>query len=202
VGIQKSSPIELDDDETNYEALLPPSSPQKPAPRNVNDTLLGSDDEDDFGFSKAKPATKVTAKVTSKPVAKQVKAPAKAAKAVPKPKAAQPAVVAKKITQLSPAAKAYAAKFAKAKDSKPAPKPKKPVMADSDDDMDDADALANDILSDDGEQDEPTPKPRAAPATRPGRRAAAAKPAKYVVESDGLTESESEPDFDDYDDSE
>jgi DNA topoisomerase-2 len=197
LGIQKNSPVEVDDDETNYEGLMPPSSPQKPAPRNVNDTLLGSDDEDDFGFSKAKPAAKVAAK--PKPVARQVKAPSKTAKAAPKPKATQPAVVAKKTTQLSPAAKAYAAKFAKGKDPKPTSNAKKPVMVDSDDEMEDADDLANDILSDDEDDDEPTPKPRAAPAGRPGRRAAA-KPARYI-ESDDDSEEASEPEFDD-DDSE
>ena len=65
-------------------------------------------------------------------------------------------------------------------------------------DMDDADALANDILSD--EDDEPTPKPKPkanASAARPGRRAAA-KPAKYVVSDDeGDSDEASEASFDD-----
>lgn len=199
VGAQKASPIELDDpDETNYEGLMPQGSPHKPAPRNVNDTIMGSDDSDDLGFgikkAPAKAAPKVIAKAAPKP-----KANTKAA-AKPKPAAAPAAVVAKKTTQLSPAAKAYAARLAKTKDlasSKPAPKAKKPVAIDSDDDMEDADQLANDILSDEDE-DEPTPKPAAA---RPGRRAAA-KPAKYVVsDDDDESDAASEPDFDD-DDSE
>lgn len=196
LGIQKASPIEVDEDETNYEALMPQASPKKPAPRNINDTLMDTDDEDEFGFPSAK-KPKITAKPTAKPVANpKLKAPAKVVKAAPKAKAAPAAVVAKKVTQLSPAAKIYAAKLAKAKDVKPAPKSKKPIAVDSDDDeMEDADDLANDILSDEDE-DEPTPKPRAA-AARPGRRAAAAKPAKYVISDDEVSDEASEVDFDD-----
>lgn len=191
LGAQKSSPIE-DNDETNYEGLMPQASPLKPAPRNVNDTIMGSDDEDDFGFSVKKP--KPVAKPVAKPVKAAPKAASKTTKPAPKPKAAASTVVAKKTTQLSPAAKAYAAKFGKVKDAKPASKSKKSV--DSDEEMEDADDLANDILSDD-DADEPTPKPAAA---RPGRRAAA-QPAKYVV-SDDDDDDASEPDFDDDDDSE
>lgn len=197
IGAQKGSPIDLDEDETNYEGLMPQASPEKPAPRNVNDTIMGSDDDDDFGFGVKKPAA-------SKAAAKPAKAAPKA-KPAPKPKAAAAStVVAKKTTQLSPAAKAYAARLAKTKDltaAKPAAKTKKPIAIDSDDDNEDtndADQLANDILSDDEVEDEPTPKPRArAPAARPGRRAAA-KPAKYVVSDDDEDSDEaSEADFDD-----
>lgn len=184
---KKSSPIEIDDDTTNYEGLMPQPSPKRPAPRNVNDTIMSSDDED-FDFAVKKPAA---SKLIAKPKA--------AAKAVPKPKASS-TVVAKKATALSPAAKAYAAKLAKTAGrlTKPAAKAKKPIAIDSDDEMEDADAIANDILSDEDDE-EPTPKPASrAPAARPGRRAAAAKPAKYVV-SDEEAESDeaSEPSFDD-----
>jgi DNA topoisomerase-2 len=193
LGAQKSSPVEIDDaDETNYEGLMPQASPQKAAPRNVNDTLMGSDDEDDYGFGVKETAPKQVPKAIAK-------APAKATaktKAAPKSKPAPAAVVIKKTTALSPAAKAYAAKFGKVKDSKPATtsKAKKAITVDSDDEMEDADDLANDILSD---EDEPTPRPRAA-ATRPGRRAAA-KPAKYIAsdDDDEDSEAESEQDFDD-----
>ncbi|KAH7135608.1 DNA topoisomerase [Dendryphion nanum] len=194
VRTQKASPIDLDDDETNYEGLMPQASPRKPAPRNVNDTIIGSDDDDDFGFSNKKaPTTKNTTKPVPKP-----KLPLRAEKPAAKPKTAASAVVAKKTTQLSPAAKAYAAKQAKANGAKPLSKPKKPVM-DSDDDMDDADALAHDILSDEDElEDEPISKPVA----RPGRRAAAAKPARYVVSDDDSEDaSEPEDDFDEDDES-
>lgn len=186
---KKASPSVIDIDEgdtTNYEALMPVASPKKPAPRNVNDTMLDSDSEDDFSLVKPKPAVSKLTKV--------------AAKAKPAPKAKAPAVaVTKKSTVLSPAAKAYAARLEKtagASKAKGVPA-KKPTVIDSDDEIDDADALANDILSD--EDDEPTPKPKAsarAPAARPGRRAAA-QPAKYVVSDDDEEEEASEASFDD-----
>ncbi|USP81432.1 type II DNA topoisomerase [Curvularia clavata] len=187
-GAKKSSSIDVDGDTTNYEGLMPQSSPQRPTPRNINDTIMSSDD-DDFNLSVKKPAT---TKLTARPAVKP-KATA-AAKPVPKPKA-----VAKKPAAQSPAAKAYAKKHGKdAETAKPATKKKKTV--DSDEEMEDAEDLANDLLSDEDE-DEPTPKPRA-PAARPGRRAAA-KPAKYVVSDDeGDSDDASEPSFDDDDDSE
>jgi DNA topoisomerase-2 len=192
-GIKKNSVVDLDDDTTNYEGLMPQSSPQRPAPRNVNDTIMSSDD-DDFNIGVKKPAaTKLAARPAPKP---KVTA---AAKPVPKPKA-----VAKKPTAQSPAAKAYAKKHGKdAETTKPAPKKKQTTVdSDEDQDMEDAEDLANDLLSDEDE-DEPTPKPAArAPAARPGRRAAA-KPAKYVVSDDEAdSDDASEPSFDDDDDSE
>ncbi|KAF1845377.1 type II DNA topoisomerase [Cucurbitaria berberidis CBS 394.84] len=175
---KKGSLIELDPDETNYEGLMPQSSPQRPAPRTVNDTIMSSDD-DDFGLVKKPIVSKLPAKAAPKPKVA-------AAKPAPKPKATSTMPTVKKTNPLSPAAKAYAAKLAKTKDAlaKPALKAKKPITIDSDDDetMEDADALADEILSD--EDDEPTPKAARAPAARPGRRAAAAKPAKYVVSDD------------------
>ncbi|EMD93294.1 hypothetical protein COCC4DRAFT_165100 [Bipolaris maydis ATCC 48331] len=191
-GIRKNSIVDVDGDTTNYEGLMPQSSPQRPAPRNVNDTIMSSDD-DDFHLSVKKPAaTKLTARPAPKPK------PAAAAKPVPKPKA-----VAKKPAAQSPAAKAYAKKHGKdAETGKTASKKKKTVDSDEDEDMEDAEDLANDLLSDEDE-DEPTPKPAArAPAARPGRRAAA-KPAKYVVSDDEAdSDDASEPSFDDDEDSE
>lgn len=190
-GIKKNSIVDVDGDTTNYEGLMPQSSPQRPAPRNVNDTIMSSDD-DDFNLSVKKPAaTKLTARPAPKPKAA-------AAKPVPKPKA-----VAKKPAAQSPAAKAYAKKHGKDTETgKTASKKKKAADSDEDEDMEDADDLANDLLSDEDE-DEPTPKPAArAPAARPGRRAAA-KPAKYVVSDDEAdSDDASEPSFDDDDDSE
>lgn len=186
---KKASPsvMDIDEDETNYEALMPVASPRKPAPRNVNDTMLSSDSEDDFSLTKPKPAATKLTKVASK--------------AKPAPRAKVPAtIVAKKPSVLSPAAKAYAARLEKTSGAAKAKAPpaKKPAVVDLEEDqeMDDADALANDILSD--EDDEPTPKPKAssrAPAARPGRRAAA-KPAKYVVSDDEEEEEASEASFD------
>jgi DNA topoisomerase-2 len=185
---KKASPSVIDIDEgdtTNYEALMPkPSSPRQSA---LRDATLMSDSEDDFSLVKPKPATTKLTKIPAKP------------KAVTKAKA--PAtVVAKKSTVLSPAAKAYAARLEKTSGAAKAKLAvKKPTLIDSDEEMDDADALANDILSDDDDEDEPTPKPKAtgrAPAARPGRRAAA-KPAKYVVSDDDDEDDASEASFDD-----
>jgi DNA topoisomerase-2 len=182
----KPTPLDIDDpDETNYEGLMPQGSPHKPAPRNVNDTIMGSDESDDLGFGLKK-------KVAAKPAA--VKAAFKS-KAGPKPKSTVPSAVATKQTQLSPAAKAYAARLDKKRDlaaSKPAPKARRPIASDSDDeDLDDVDKLASEILSDD-EEDEPTPKPATA---RVGRRATA-KPARYVVsDDDDESDAASEPSY-------
>ncbi|CBX94403.1 DNA topoisomerase 2 [Plenodomus lingam] len=173
---KKASPADLsDDDTTNYEGLAQ-SSPQRPPPRNINDTI-NSDDSDDFSVAPKKT-------LASKPAPK-LKAPV--SKAAPKTKPAPTVAPVKKPSVLSPAAKAYARKILEngrappAKPAAPKPKAKKPVPVDSDDDMEDADAIADSILSDDDQ--EPTPKARA-PAVRPGRRAAAAKPARYVVSDD------------------
>ncbi|OSS53917.1 hypothetical protein B5807_01170 [Epicoccum nigrum] len=183
---KKASPSVIDIDEgdtTNYEALMPkPSSPRQSA---LRDTTLMSDSEDDFSLVKPKPVTTKLTKIPAKPKpAAKAKAPA--------------TVVAKKSTGLSPAAKAYAARLEKTSGAAKAKlATKKPTLIDSDEEMDDADALANDILSDD--DDEPTPKPKAtgrAPAARPGRRAAA-KPAKYVVSDDDDEDEASEASFDD-----
>ena len=177
-----NSPIEIEDDETNYEGLMPQPSPKRPAPRNVNDTIMSSDD-DDFDLGVKKPAA--TSTLTTKPVAK----PKAAAKPAPKPK-----VVPKKPAAQSPAAKAYAKKHGK--EAAAAPKKKQTVIdSDDDEEMEDADAIANDILSDEDDE-EPAPKPAAA---RPGRRAAAAKPARYVVSDDEEEEDVSEPSFEDED---
>lgn len=183
---KKASPslIEIDDDETNYEGLMPQRSPKRTGPRNINDTIMSSD-VDDFDIPAKKPVvSKLTAKVAPKP------------KAAPKAKAAAPAKAAKPATALSPAAKAYASRLEKSKPSLPAPKAKKPITVDSEE-MEDADKLANEILSDSEDEPTPQPKPAGRAAARPGRRAAA-QPAKYVVSDDDLDSDEaSEASFDD-----
>ncbi|KAF2277175.1 type II DNA topoisomerase [Westerdykella ornata] len=195
-GVSEKNPAKKtnrvqEEDGSDDESLVPP----KPATGEVIDVLDDSSDEDGFGFHGPKPAaSKVTAKPPTKVSAKAATKPAP--KPTAKPKAAAPAtVIATKKTTLSPAAKAYAAKLAKT--AVPAPKAKKPIAVDSDDDMEDVDDLANDILSDD-DDDMPVSKPKgraAAPAARPGRRAAA-KPAKYTVSDDEDSE-EAASDFDD-----
>lgn len=192
-GRAKPTLIDDDDmDETNYEALAQ-GSPEKSLPRNTEratDLNDPEDSDDDLLLS-------IKKKAPVKPVPK--------AKAGAKIKAPAPStVVAKKTTQLSPAAKAYAARLGKTKDVvPPKSKAKKHITVDSDEDededemMDDADKLANDILSDEDE-DESVVQPKKAPVGRPGRRAAA-KPAKYVVDhtDEDLEESEESSDFDD-----
>ncbi|KAJ9667630.1 DNA topoisomerase 2 [Coniosporium apollinis] len=191
--------VDLSDgeDETDYTKLVPQPSPQKPnAARTANETILSDDDHDmndsdDFG-AKAKAAPPAKRATSTKPAAAAAKPAPK-----PVPKKATASTTAnsvKKLVPLSPAAKAYAAKQAKAQagTAKRAAPKKKVVDSDSESERDDGVAkLANDILSDeDEEDDEPVKKPAA--AARPGRRAAAAKPAKYVVSDDEDEESEEE----------
>ncbi|KAK1085251.1 DNA topoisomerase 2, partial [Friedmanniomyces endolithicus] len=112
---------------------------------------------------------------------------------------------------LSPAAKAYAAKQAKAGaqtagqggKAKAAGTKRLPVDSDTDEgeEEEDVDALANEILSE--EDDDDVPVKKGATGARPARRAAAAKPkAKYALD-DSLDaeedDEESEADFEDED---
>jgi DNA topoisomerase-2 len=171
-ALSKLSSADLEDpDETNYEGLMPRGSPLKPAPRNVHDTIMSSDDEDDFGFGASK---KLPTKAAPKPKAAAVKP-----KSTASTSSAAAAAVAKKASQRSPAAKAYAARLDKAKApaaSKPAVKaaPKKPTVIESDEDEDElnnTEVLADDILSDE-DDDEPIAKPKSKPAAaRPVRKA-------------------------------
>lgn len=181
------SVVDLSDDETDYTKLIPRDSPQKPAARTANDTVLSDDQDESMELPKPKPVSNV-----AKPVAKRT---AKAA-APPKPmkrtvqKAAP--VTAKappKKAALSPAAKAYAAgRAAKQQAAKLIPEGKA-VESESDNDVD---AIANDLLSDGpmSEEDEVVMKPRAA-ASRPARRAVAQnKKPTYVVDDDSEEESD------------
>ena len=173
------------EDETDYTKLVPQGSPQRPAPRNANDTIIhDEDDEEGFGVTIPKAVPKVKAAKNG-----PSKAAAKPKAAVKKASTSEPAAEPKKPVTLSPAAKAYAARQAKGVVvSKPLPKKKK--HADSDSEVND---LANDLLSDDDAS-----SPPAAREARPGRRAAAKT--KYVVSDDSEEEEDSEPSFDDDDD--
>lgn len=178
---------EDDVDMTDYTKLVPQGSPQRPAARTANDTIL-SEDEDSLDIAITKPK--------AKPVARVNKAMAKPApKAAAKKAAPAPAPAPKKPPTLSPAAKAYAAKQAKAAATKPAAK----MVIESDDE--DADDLVNDLLSNDGSPAPvPAKKTDAVPAAgRPGRRAATAKKSKYVI-SDDESDNESEASFEEDDD--
>ncbi|KAK4991478.1 DNA topoisomerase 2 [Elasticomyces elasticus] len=193
-----------DVDETNYMGLIPQGSPQKPAARTARDVVLSDEEADSLDMITA-PAPKAAngrrtigkvlkpneVKINGTAVQKPKKAPAVKEKAAP----------ASKPQGLSPAAKAYAAKIAKAQAKPGATKPatksapkKKVVESDSDDEVE---ALANDLLSD---EESPAPAPRAAAATaRPARRAAAAK-SKYVVDDmEDSEEDASEAAYDDED---
>ena len=213
-------------DETDY-ARLAPSSARGPAPATVisDDEGAKEDGMDVDPPSRKSSAPKATANgvtkrgrppaATSKPkpdasrkagAAKTNGAKAPAAKDKPpaKAKPAKPAAEKKQMT-LSPAAKAYAAKQAKA--SLAAPKGKKRL--DSDDEASDVERMANDMLSDDDDDDDVAlgagargKGPTAAPSGgRPARRAAA-QPKKWVVDDDDEDEDVAEEDSADFDDDE
>ena len=164
--------IDIDSDDTNYSKLAPPTT-NKGTAVTAGETIL-SDDEDSLEATIAAPpkASKPAPKAAVKPGPK----PKAAAK---KPtKAAAPPLPEPKKMPLSPAAKAYAAKKAKAE--KAALKATSP----SEDELED---LANEIMGDDDEEEDVGPATR-----RPGRRAASAAPKKKWVISDD-DEDEDEP---------
>ena len=173
--------VDIDSDDTNYSKLAPPTTKKGPA-ITARRTIL-SDDEDSVDdiivapSKVSKPAPKAAVKPGPKP-----KAPAK------KPtKAVAPAPAEAKKMPLSPAAKAYAAKRAKAE--KAALKANSPSE-------DELEGLANEIMDDDDDDDDD-----AGPAVRrPARRAASAAPQKKWVISDDEDElEESTMQFDDGD---
>lgn len=164
-------------DDTNYE-LLAKSSPQKPP---EIDELM-SDDEDAAAPAKASSGKPKQSKAPLNVVAGQTKKPRgrlAVAKTKTEDKPAKP-------VQLSPAAKAYAAKTKGG--SKTAGKGKKNVFDFSEEEEEDEDG---DVVMDDS----PPARP-AARSSRPGRAAAKAK--SYVVEDDY----ESMSDADDFDEDE
>ena len=218
-SVSKSRPSRIaplsDDDETDYKNLVPRDSPMKPAARSARDAARSDDDDDLLDITTARPPLKAISKPgVAKPAGRteDTKKPA-----VPATRGTQEM----KPTALSPAAKAYAAKQAKAKAAIEAggPPPAQPKLTavkkapaaaakktkkktvDSDEDMadfDDVDEIANDLLSDnDGEV--------GVAATRPSRRAVSAQPtgkSKYVVDDDDDEEDgfqDSEEDYDDDD---
>lgn len=175
---KKSAPskpaIDIDSDDTNYSKLAPPTTKEGPAV-TARKTILSDDDEDSLDdIVAARPkAFKPAPKPAAKPGPK-AKPPAK------KPtKAAAPPPAEPKKMPLSPAAKAYAAKKAKAE--------KEALKANSPSD-DELEGLANEIMDDDDDEEED-----AGPATRrPARRAASAAPKKKWVISDDDDEDELE----------
>jgi DNA topoisomerase-2 len=188
---------DISDDETNWEALAQ-NSPAKATDR----TLLSEEGSDDMEPPTPKPAV-------SKVAAKLKATAATRTNGTLKPKKAPAAAPAPAPKTLSPAAKAYAAKQAKAGAVKAPPSRLKKVISDDEDEDESVDAIANDILSDDDDEDldspAPVPAKKSAPATaaaRPSRRAAAAKPkARYALsdeedENDFDQDSEEEEDFD------
>jgi DNA topoisomerase-2 len=186
-----STSLEISDDETDWTALAQ-NSPHKAAHR----TMM-SEDEDAMDVDIAQPIPKVAAKAAAKakpaPKAKAKEAPA----LKPRKGGVASAALAALTKPLSPAAKAYAVKKGKAGALPTKATAKKQRALDLFDleDNDDVDRLANDILSEVDDEDESLVKP----ATRPARRATAAK-SKYVADDDE-EEDVSEDDFEE-DDSE
>ncbi|CZT01064.1 probable DNA topoisomerase 2 [Rhynchosporium graminicola] len=162
-----------DADETNYE-MLARSSPHKAPPAKDNlDSFLSDDDDELIPVTKKIPVKAPALKAASKPAAKPAPKPKKA----PAPKkAVEPA----KPTQLSPAAKAYAAKQSKMQLTS-----KKAFSEDEDEDIE---------MDDD---DDSPPKPAA--RGRPARAAAVVAKTKKVVYID--SEDDDEMDVDDNDES-
>jgi DNA topoisomerase-2 len=195
-SIQKPKAIvDLDSDgidETDYKSLIPNGSPVRPAARRPSD--IGDDDSLGDSFDMPPPKPKIITKKTngiSKPLAKTKPVAKPAAKPVPKA-----ALVPKKVVALSPAAKAYAAKQAArglgtsqtAASKAPEKKAKKAVESDSEEE------LADEILSDEDEDESIVPVARA----RPGRAAAAdakKKAAQYLFDDDEDEEDEEEESF-------
>jgi DNA topoisomerase-2 len=167
-------------DDTDW-AELAKGTPAKPIAQanNFSDDDDVNMDDDSILLSTRKPAPlKTISKSTTatKPIASTAA------------KAKKPAVAP--VKTLSPAAKAYAAKQAKTAAAKPVAKAplRKKTALDTDDEDDDADNLANSILSDDEGDESIVAKPAAA---RPSRRAAAAKPkASYKLDDEDSEEDE------------
>jgi len=199
-----------DEDQTDYKSLIPKDSPQRPAARTARDVVLTDDEPDSFGMVAPKAAPKALAIAKTKAVA---------APKLKKPNAVTSSVIdeaKKKTVPLSPAAKAYAAKQAKTKaaasmppppqlklSAKPAPAKEAKKVIDLDDQSEDLEAIANDILDEESDI-EPAKANKATvePAGgRPSRRAAATK-SRYVADDDDEEDDVGEVSEADYDDDE
>ncbi|KAI9736758.1 MAG: DNA topoisomerase 2 [Cirrosporium novae-zelandiae] len=186
---------DISDDETDYAKLLQ-GSPRKSIAGGAGTINLSDNEYDSFNFGSTKPsstdkklepkaAAKAVPKVTPK-VAPKKRGPVK--------KPATSAAPAKKVP-LSPAAKVYATKQAKGKQ-------RKIIDSDDEEEADDLDALANDILDSDSppeaDEAESSPPPRAV-ASRRGLRGGAAKK-KYVIEDEEDEDEEESEEADDFSD--
>jgi len=182
--------VGLSDDETDYSKLAPRPPFRKSAAIAAKDIKPSDEDNDSSSEIVTKPITNGAKSVVKQPVKPVTKASiASKPKKAPAKKAA-PAPAPPKKTPLSPAAKAYAAKHARAS---------KRRVVDSDEDAEDeVDTIANDILDSPPAKDAEMSdvSSRRAVAARPSRRAAitAKKPA-YIVEDDSEVESGDGNDF-------
>ena len=158
--------VDIDSDDTNYSKLAPPTTHKGPAV-TAGKMILSDDDEDSLEAMIAAPPK------ASKPAPKAaVKAGSKPKTAAKKPtKAAAPPLPEPKKMPLSPAAKAYAAKKAKAE---------KAALKATSPSEDEVEGLANEIMGDDDDEEEDV----GLATRRPGRRAASAAPKKQWVISD------------------
>ncbi|KAI4159830.1 MAG: hypothetical protein LQ342_006248 [Letrouitia transgressa] len=189
--------MDTDADDTDYSKLVPSMSKTGPTTtaKGVKLSDDENEDEEDGNFDEVIPVarTKAAPGPTTKPVPKKISQASAASKpAVSKVAAAgaakkppAPAAQPKKL-QLSPAAKAYAAKQAKAT---------RKVIADDDDSEDDeVQRLANEIMSDDEAEE-------VANTRRPTRRAAATVKGSKGYAIDGESEDEESDGFEYGDDS-
>lgn len=191
----KAQKSDAQNDETDYSKLVPSKSPRRSIVVKPKDAKAAETDDDDDGAddndndgddepvpAKSTAAKASTAKTGAKPGPKGPKSTATSSRSKAQKPAPKAAPAPKKPVQ-SPAAKAYASKKTKASTALADDGSDK----DHDDDGDDIDAMANDIL------DSPPATKKSAPAAaRPSRRAAttAKKPA-YTFEADS-----DEDDFD------
>ena len=194
----KSNSIEDDnDDETDYTRLAPANA------KTAKSTVLSDDGDDSFDLIGTAAAASVPVAPVSKPKASVKPAPAKPAvskkAAAPVAKSA-PKEQPRKVSGLSPAAKAYAAKQARGTTAKSS-KSKTIVDIDSDDDASEGDEvgkMVDDMLSEDEDDDDIVVSGArvggGAGAGRPARRAAAQAAVKkrYVLDDEDEDEEESD----------
>ena len=176
--------FDVDADDTDYTKLAPPTTSTGPA-TTARHTILSDDDEDDSLLASSSPAKASKSAPKAKTVSSRPASKPKtiAAKRGPTPQAAP------KPTALSPAAKAYAAKKAKA--ASQAAKEEEFSEDEADDKMAD--------VEDDDDDEVVVPKPRGTSA-RPGRAAAAKAATK--AKSYALSDDEDDDEEDDFDEDE
>jgi DNA topoisomerase-2 len=191
VSCEKSTEGE-DADETDYAKLVPAPSASVRIAKTNTISIGGNDDEDDdMDLDMPAPIPAPAVKKRGRPAAATIKT-SKATKppATKKATAFKASGDEKQVT-LSPAAKAYAAKQAKAAPIKASAKAKK-----HNNDESEVERTADQMISDDGEGEDVggivAPRPA---ASRPARRAATQTKKKFKMESESDEDADSDDGF-------